>query len=326
MKILLVRLSSMGDLIHTLPAIEDLARQCPDVELHWLCEAGFADIARLHPFVKKIHVMKWRQWRKHLFQVETWQEIGRLKQALRQEAFDFVLDSQGLIKSACFAKMAKSPIYGLDKNSAREGLVALAYAKTYAVPKGKNAVWRNRELFAQVFGYAIPETQVFGLTVPEAGRLKSLEQPYYAALHATSRDSKLWPVENWRALLQKLNEEQQCNVYLPWGNETEKTRAEQIADGLPFAIVCNKMNLLQAAYLLKHAVGIVGVDTGLLHLANALEKPVVGIYTDTDPIKTGVQVSTVAKNLGNIGQIPTADLVYETLMDCVAADEGSKVV
>ena len=326
MKILLVRLSSMGDLIHTLPAIEDLARQCPDVELHWLCEAGFADIARLHPFVKKIHVMKWRQWRKHLFQVETWREIGRLKQVLRQEAFDFILDSQGLIKSACFAKMAKSPIYGLDKNSAREGLSALAYAKTYAVPKGKNAVWRNRELFAQVFGYAMPETQVFGLTVPEAGRLKNLEQPYYAALHATSRDSKLWPVENWRALLQKLNEEQQCNVYLPWGNETEKTRAEQIADGLPFAIVCDKMNLLQAAYLLKHAVGIVGVDTGLLHLANALEKPVVGIYTDTDPIKTGVQVSAVAKNLGNIGQIPTADLVYQTLMDCVAADEGSKVV
>lgn len=270
--------------------------------------------------------MKWRQWRKHLFQVETWREIGRLKQVLRQEAFDFVLDSQGLIKSACFAKMAKSPIYGLDKNSAREGLAALAYAKTYAVPKGKNAVWRNRELFAQVFGYAMPETQVFGLAVPEAGRLKNLEQPYYAALHATSRDSKLWPVENWRALLQKLNEEQQCNVYLPWGNETEKTRAEQIEDGLPFAIVCDKMNLLQAAYLLKHAVGIVGVDTGLLHLANALEKPVVGIYTDTDPIKTGVQVSAVAKNLGNIGQIPTADLVYQTLMDCVAADEGLKVV
>ena len=104
--------------------------------------------------------MKWRQWRKHLFQSETWQEIGRLKQTLRQEAFDFVLDSQGLIKSACFAKMAKSPIYGLDKNSAREGLAALAYAKKYAVPKGKNAVWRNRELFAQVFKYAIPATSL----------------------------------------------------------------------------------------------------------------------------------------------------------------------
>ena len=101
MKILLVRLSSMGDLIHTLPAIEDLARQCPDVELHWLCEAGFADIARLHPFVKKIHVMKWRQWRKHLFQSETWQEIGRMKQALRQEAFDFVCSATSLSAKNC---------------------------------------------------------------------------------------------------------------------------------------------------------------------------------------------------------------------------------
>ena len=238
MKILLVRLSSMGDLIHTLPAVEDLARQCPDVELHWLCEAGFADIARLHPFVKKVHVMKWRQWRKHLFQAETWREIGRLKTDLQAESFDFILDSQGLIKSACFAKMAKSPIYGLDKHSARESLAALVYSKTFAVPKGKNAVWRNRELFAQAFGYTMPETQVFGLLVPESGRLKNLQSPYYVALHATSRDSKLWPVEHWHALLKKLNEEQQCNVYLPWGNETEKcvrSRFQAIYRSLRFA-------------------------------------------------------------------------------------------
>ena len=102
----------------------------------------------------------------------------------------------------------------------------------------------------------------------------------------------------------------------------KKRVPNRLQNGLPFAIVCDKMNLLQAAYLLKHAVGIVGVDTGLLHLANALEKPVVGIYTDTDPIKTGVQVSPIAKNLGNIGQIPTADLVYQMLMDCVAVDKG----
>ena len=109
MKILLVRLSSMGDLIHTLPAVEDLARQCPDVELHWLCEAGFADIARLHPFVKKVHVMKWRQWRKHLFQAETWREIGRLRTDLQAESFDFVLDSQGLIKKRMLCQNGEIP-------------------------------------------------------------------------------------------------------------------------------------------------------------------------------------------------------------------------
>lgn len=319
MKILLVRLSSMGDLIHTLPAVEDLARLRPDVELHWLSESGFADIARLHPFVKKVHTMKWRQWRKQLNRAEIWCEIGRLKTELRQERFDFVLDSQGLLKSALFAKMAAAPVKGLDKNSAREAFAAAFYRQKFAVPKGRNAVWRNRALFAQVFDYEMPEEQKFGLQVPESGRLKNLNTPYYAALHATSRDSKLWPAEYWQALLKKLNESQACTVYLPWGNRTEKERAETIASSLPFTRVCDKMNLLQAAYLLENAVGVIGVDTGLLHLANALDKPVVGIYTDTDPAKTGVQESAWAKNLGNVAQIPTAEEVYSVLTDCVRA-------
>lgn len=324
MKVLLVRLSSMGDLIHTLPAVEDLARMRPDVELHWLSEAGFADIARLHPFVKKVHTMKWRHWRKHLTQVETWREIGRLKNELQQEQFDFVLDSQGLLKSALFAKMGNAPIKGLDKNSARESIAAGFYASKFSVPKGRNAVWRNRELFAQVFAYGMPKQQAFGLSVPESGRLKNLVTPYYVALHATSRDSKLWPLEHWLALLKKINDDQNCTVYLPWGNSAEKERAQKIAAELPFAVVCEKMNLLQAAYLLENAVGVIGVDTGLLHLANALDKPVIGIYTDTDPAKTGVQESVWAKNLGNVAQIPTVEEVYAALDLCVQAQKNNQ--
>ncbi|STZ77183.1 lipopolysaccharide heptosyltransferase I [Bergeriella denitrificans] len=324
MKILLVRLSSMGDLIHTLPAVEDLSRFCPDVELHWLSEAGFADIARLHPFVKKVHSMRWRQWRKQLGSRETWREIGRLKTDLQNEAYDFVLDSQGLLKSALFAKMAAAPIKGLDKASARESLAALFYREGYAVEKGRSAVWRNRALFAQVFGYELPQTLDFGLTVPEAGRLNNVQQPYYVALHATSRDSKLWPVNHWVELLQKVHDESGAAVYLPWGNETERQRAQQIAAALPFALVCDKMNLLQAAYLLKHARGVIGVDTGLLHLANALDTPVVGVFTDTDPLKTGVQVSAWARNTGNAGVTPTVAEVRTTLMQCIAAKRAAQ--
>lgn len=322
MKILLVRLSSMGDLIHTLPAVEDLSRNCPDVELHWLCEAGFADIARLHPFVKKIHEMGWRKWRKHLGKSETWHEIGRLKRNLHQERFDFVLDSQSLMKSAIFAKMANVSVYGLDSQSAREPLASLFYREKFNVPKGKNAVWRNRELFARVFDYQMPSEMVFGLNVPDEGYLHDLPAQYFVALHATSRDSKLWPLENWLALLQKLYEDSGNETYLPWGNDTEKRRAEEIAAKLPFAKVCGKMNLLQAAYLLDNACGIVGVDTGLLHLANALDKPLVGIYTDTDPVKTGVQPSKWAVNLGNIGQVPNVDEVFEQLKNSIAAKNG----
>ena len=319
MKTLLGRLSSMGDLIHTLPAVDDLSRMRPDVNLHWLCEAGFADIARLHPFVRQVHEMRWRQWRKDLLSPATWRQIGRLKQDLQQQHFDDVLDSQGLVKSALFAKIAHAPVKGLDGSSARERWAALAYHQSYAVPKGKNAVWRNRMLFAQAFGYALPDEQCFGLVVPESARLPDLPAHYYVALHATSRDSKLWPIENWLALLQKLHDHSGLPVYLPWGNAAEKARAETIAARLPFARVCAKLSLLQAAWLLDKADGIAGVDTGLLHLANALDKPVVGIYTDTDPLKTGVQESAWAKNLGNAGCIPSVDEVYQALQNSIAA-------
>lgn len=323
MKILLVRLSSMGDLIHTLPAIEDLAQARADVELHWLCEAGFADIARLHPFVKKVHEMKWRQWRKRLGRCETWQAISRLKNNLRQERFDLVLDSQSLLKSALFAKCAGAPIWGLNQASAREAAAAWFYSKKFEVPKGCSAVWRNRTLFARAFDYEMPPKVSFGVKVPKAGCLNGLVQPYFVALHATSRDSKLWPIAHWRALLQMLYQNELCTVYLPWGNETEKARAHDIAADLPFAQVCEKMSLLQAAALLQEAKGVAGVDTGLLHLADAVNVPVVGIFTDTDPRKTGVQESVWAKNLGGVACLPEVADVYETLCACIDAKAES---
>lgn len=324
MKVLLVRLSSMGDLIHTLPAVSDLARMRPDVKLHWLCEESFADIAHLHPFVKKIHTLRWRQWRKKLFAKETRQAIGRLKTTLRQEKFDCVLDSQGLIKSALPAKMAGAPVMGLDRKSAREGLAALFYAKTFAVKKGQNAVLRNRLLFAQAFAYEMPSEMLFGAAVPENTGLAIPQKPYYVALHATSRDSKLWRPENWRKLAQMLHRFNGGTVWLPWGNEAEKARAEELARAAPYIAVCGKMNLLQAAALLDGAAGVAGVDTGLLHLANALDRPLVGIYTDTDPQKTGVQQSARAKNCGGIGQMPTAAEVYRLLLECIAAAQAGR--
>ena len=319
MKVLLVRLSSMGDLIHTLPAIEDLARLRPDVELHWLCEAGFADIARLHPFVKRVHTLRWRQWRKQLGKTATWQAMASLRRDLQHERYDWVLDSQGLIKSAAFAKMAHAPVKGLNSRSAREGAAAWFYQQSFEVQKGQDAVLRNRLLFAQAFAYELPHLLQFGVQVPESGRLADLAQVYHVALHASSRDSKLWRQDYWLDLMQRLHQRDGSTIYLPWGNAAEKARAEAMAAQLSFVEVCPAMNLLQAAWLLQHAQSVIGVDTGLLHLANALAKPLVGIYTDTDPHKTGVQTSAIAQNIGGKAQMPTVDEVYALLMRCMAA-------
>lgn len=314
MKILLIRLSSMGDLIHTLPAISDLAIHCPNIELHWLCERNFVSIAQLHPFVKHIYPMDWRQWRKHLFIRNTWQQIQYLKSNLQLEKYDQVIDSQGLIKSAIFAKLAEAPVVGLDFFSARESWASLLYKQKIFVSKQNNAVWRNRQLFATVFNYTFDCKVNFGVQIPIEGKIEDLPSQYRVALTATSRNSKLWAAENWVALLKLLYKKDKLPVLLLWGNEIERQRAEMIAMHVPEAIVFKKINLLQAAYLLQNARIVMGVDTGLLHLANAVNTPLLGIYTDTDPNKTGVQVSTYAKNLGGIGIIPNVGEVYEAIL------------
>lgn len=313
MKILLVRLSSMGDLIHTLPAISDLAAHRPEIELHWLCEQAFADIAHLHPFVRKVIPMRWRAWRKQWWRTEVRREIGSLKNRLSGAGYEHVLDSQGLIKSALFASLAAAPVTGPDADSAREPLAALLYRHVHPVAKGRDAVWRNRRLFAQTFGYETEGPPDFGIRIPDSGSLHTLPGHYYVALHASSRDSKLWPQQHWITCLTELNRRTGLPVLLPWGNAAERRRAEEMAAHLPFAQVCPPLNLIQAAYLLQHARAVIGVDTGLLHLADAVGRPVVGIYTDSDPVKTGTQSSPRSANLGGIGQTPAPEEVLSAL-------------
>ena len=277
MKILLVRLSSMGDLIHTLPAIEDLSQHQPELELHWLAEAGFADIARLHPFVHTVLPMQWRRWRKTLYARDTRAQIRALYRRLRSERYDAVIDSQGLLKSAVFARFAGAPVKGLDKASAREPLAACFYRQSFQVAKGRDAIWRNRSLLAQIFAYAVPDTLRFGVRLPAGVSVEGLPPRFRVALHATSRDSKLWPEAHWVALLNRLHEQDGAAVWLPWGNEAERQRSLRLAGQVPAAWVGERLDLLHTAWVMQQAAGIIGVDTGLLHLANALDQALVGM-------------------------------------------------
>ena len=314
MKVLLIRMSSMGDLVHTLPAITDLARHRPDLSLHWLCESSFADIARLHPFVHKVHELSWRKWRKQLWKKENREHLKNLAQLLENEHFDLVVDSQSLLKSAFFAKMAKAPIYGLNKDCAREPLAAWFYDRHFQVDKHENVVLRTRQLFARIFDYDVQGQADFGVNVPLSGSIDKLPEHYYVACHATSRDSKLWSEKNWIDLFTRTHQKDGFPVLLPWGNDVEYARAQRIASALPNAQVCPKLNLLQAAYLMYHARAVIGVDTGFLHLANAVNPVVIGLYTDTNPARTGIQETNTSINLGGIGQNPSVDEVYATLM------------
>ena len=321
MNILLLRLSSMGDLIHTLPAIEDLSTHRPDVKLDWMCEAAFADIAALHPFVQQVIPMRWRQWRKQLWQKQTRVDMLNLRNQLIGRDYQFALDSQGLLKSALFGKFAHAPMVGYDRHSIREPLASYFYQQTYPVDKFADAIWRNRQLFALTFGYQFDETKVvFGAKVSTAvDNIVDNRKPYVVALHATSQDEKLWPQDCWFELFAKVHQHTGQVIYLPWGNASEKARAEAWAQEFDYVKVLPKMSLQQAAKLLADAQSVIGVDTGLLHLANALDKPTVGIYLHSNPALTGVQVTPISTNVGDVGVCPTVDTVFNAWQYCCAA-------
>jgi len=313
MNVLIVRTSSMGDLIHTWPAITELKTHYPNLRISWLAEENFADIARLHPAVDEVITLAWRRWRKNLLSAATWAEIKAMRGKLRATRWELVVDCQGLLKSALPAKLSAAPLTGYDRQSIREPLACLLYDKTHRVDWSLSAVERCRLLLSKVFGYQSQGTPQFG--VPAALRPQWLPAGEYAVLlHATSRASKEWPEQHWIALGEKLAAEHGLQLIIPWGNAAEQQRAERLAAAMPQAMVAPRMNLVEACGLLGHARAVIGVDTGLSHLANALNVPLVAIYTDTDPSKTGVVETPWATNLGGIGQCPVVDEVMQALL------------
>jgi heptosyltransferase-1 len=305
-KLLIVKTSSLGDVIHNLPIISDIRAHHADIEIDWLVESSFSDIPKLHPHVNEVIPVSLRQWRKSLFSQQTWQQIDSFKQTLAAKKYDIVLDNQGLLKSALLTRLVRGEKHGYDRQSIREPIASLFYDIKHNVTRQQHAVARNRQLAAAAFGYAMPnQLPDYGLKVSTAIPIQ-LPKPYIVALHSTSRDSKLWETTSWIALGEALSEHQ-VQLILPWSNDFEHKRADFIADKLPNATVLPKLTIHQLALVLKQAHAAVGVDTGLSHLAAALDVPTVAIYTDTDPTLTGVCAGAYAPafNLGGIRQSPT---------------------
>lgn len=320
LKLLIVKTSSLGDVIHNLPIIADIRAYHPEIQIDWLVEESFADIPKLHPAVNRVIPVAIRRWRKNLFNKKTWQEIGAVKQQLALAHYDVALDTQGLLKSALLTRFSNSTKHGYDNQSIREPFASLFYDIQHQVSRKLHAVARNRVLAALTLVYPIPESLPdYGIKAPALESLitsNSCENsPYIVGLHGTSRDSKLWPTEHWINLGNKLAK-LQLNLVLPWASQAELQRANFIASALQNAIVLPKSTIAQLSTVISNAQAAIGVDTGLSHLAVALSIPTVAIYTDTNPQLTGVFAGAYAPaiNLGNIQQIPAVDEVLAALL------------
>ncbi|MHB1182770.1 MAG: lipopolysaccharide heptosyltransferase I [Sulfuricella sp.] len=312
-KILLVKTSSMGDVIHNLPVVSDILAHFPEAEIDWVVEESFAGIPALHPGVGEIIPVAVRRWRKHPFSRKTRTETGSFVARLRSKVYDLVLDTQGLLKSAVIARLAQGARCGFDSHSAREPLAALFYDKTVRVEKNRHAVERNRLLAGRALGYSPDETVNYGITAPPLALPWLPSGPFAVLLHATSRDDKLWPEADWIALGESLASHGIRSV-LPWGNETEHRRSRQLAEKIPLGIVPPALTLGQAAALISRAAAVVGVDTGLVHLAAALNVPTIAIYCASDPGLTGLHASSGRiLNLGGAGAPPDTASVIDAL-------------
>lgn len=290
MQLLIIKTSSLGDIIHMLPALTDAARALPGLHIDWLVEESFAAIPAWHPAVRSVLPIAMRRWKKRPFFVQHWQEITQARQALRTQHYDWVLDSQGLLKSALWCRMARGVRVGYDPSSAREPLAARFYDRRLPVARQQHAIDRNRQLMAAALGYSLdqplPDYGLQGLSDRLSASDILLPPGSVVGLHGTSRDDKLWPLESWKALARHL-QQQGRHLVLPWGNAQEQIRANHLAQGMSHVIVLPRLGLDALACIIDQAAAVVGVDTGLLHLAAGLGKSGVALYTATPPALTG---------------------------------------
>jgi heptosyltransferase I len=309
-RFLLVKTSSLGDVVHNLPVASDIRRRWPDASIDWVVEESFAAIARTHAGVQRVLPVAMRRWRRALLASTTRGEICSFLRALREHEYDAVIDTQGLLKSALIARAARASrgaCCGLDWRSSREPLRFL-YDRTFHVPWGQHAVVRNRSLAAQSLRYPVQTPADYGISAQPRAFDWLAGQRYAVLLHATSADHKLWPEDHWRELCRYLFLNNILCV-LPWGDETERARSARLAAMTQGAVVPPALTLDALSALFAGAQGVAGVDTGLTHLAAALGVPTLGIYCATDPAATGIHGCARAMNLGGIGAPPAVAAV-----------------
>ena len=286
MNVLLVKLSSLGDIVHTLPAVQDAAQR--GARFDWVVEENYRAVPELVAGVDNVLPVALRRWRTAPLAYAG--EVRRFLRRLRRRSYDLVLDAQGLVKSAALTRWARArERAGFDAASARERLASLAYGHRLAVGRREHAIVRIRRLFANVLGYPPPrDAPVFGLPVVHQGGGDLV------LAHGASWPNKLWPERFWMRLAQQAAAAG-MRPLLPWLGP-ERARAERIAAAVAEAAVCPPMNMADALQRVARARAVVGVDSGLAHFAAAAGRPTVMVFGPTDPRLTGCQGAR-ARNL-----------------------------
>lgn len=313
--ILFIKTSSLGDVIHHMPAVADARRARPGDRLSWLVEEDCVPLVRLHPAVNEVIPVASRRWRRDgLLSSGTLREMAAFRRMLQARRFDVVIDTQGLVRTAMMARIARGARHGYDRASIREPLASWFYDARHGVSKDLHAIERNRRLTGLALGYVPQGAPDYGL---RRDVLRESGPRYAVLLHATARADKEWPSENWIGLKEALAS-QDVDLLLPWGREDERERAQRIAQGLAErgltrARVVDRLPLDGVARLIAGASFVIGVDTGILHLAAALGVPLVAIFAGSQPRLTGPVGAGPLEIVGTKGSPPSVEDVAQAL-------------
>lgn len=307
--ILFIKTSSLGDVIHHLPALTEARRHLPDARFAWLVEEAFTPLVRLHPAVAEVIPVAWRRWRKSLVAPGTIREIIASLGTIRSRRYDEIVDTQGLFRSAVIARVAHGRRHGYDSGSIREPFASPLYDVRHTVSRDLHAVERNRILSGLALGYTPQGAPDYGLN---RAAFAANGKKYAVLLHATARREKEWPEENWIVLGTALARHD-IDLVLPWGNAVEKARSERLAAAIPRARVADWQPIDGVAKLIAGAQFVVGVDTGLLHLAAAFAVPLVAIFAGSEPKLTGPVGSGPMQVVGTDGGAPSVETVMSAV-------------
>lgn len=316
-RFLLMKTSSLGDVLHNLAVVSDLRRIFPGALIDWCVEAPFAEIPAWHTGVRRVIPVSIRRWRKSLFNGATWGEIRLALGALRTERYDAIIDTQGLVRSVLLAQLAHGPVYGQNRHEAREALSGLLVTHPLNVPYSLHAVERYRTIAATALGYAdrLPALPLdFGL----GDRFPHQPGNEVFLFTNTSRDKKLWPEEHWITVGRQLRDAGMVPVFTA-GNDVEAARSQRIAAGIAegntLGEILFRPTLTQLTERLSKARLCLGVDTGFTHIACALEIPTIAIFTDTDPALAGGFGLGQRATFGHLDTIPPVAEITDQLRD-----------
>ena len=310
--VLVVRPTSLGDIVHALALVADVHAHRPGLAVDWVAEDAFAPLVELDRGVRRVIPVALRRWRHRPFAPATWREAAAFRHDVRRDDHVAVLDLQEQVKGAYLSWLARGPRHGPDRASIREPVASLLHHHHHAIDPDQHLIDRCRQLAAAALDYRVDGPPRFGLAAPPPTAEAPIPaRPYLVFLHATSRADKLWPEANWRALIAACAQSGFA-IVLPWGDADERARSERLVAGEAAASVPPRQSLPALSTMLARAALVVGVDTGLVHLAAALGTPTVAMFVATDPRLAGVaRASAQGRDLGGVGAAPTVDEVRD---------------